>query len=479
MKFKGSDSSYDYKNYLPGLRLPNPESPEKKESKKEKNSTKREIKRLIKDMKNNKRRTTNFYIIFYLTEHDFDKILISEMLQKIKEEFNLEPDKFINSHTKNPFDSEKKLVQSVMGSLRRNKAFIIEQVGKEKFVLLNLPKALEYLNKMYKKYTNSDNSDIASISSRESISKFFPKNEEISSNKKLLGNKTLRKKSKKGNELKEILLNSKLEEKSHSTYKNLKDNLKPIPNNKVGKIYYTNFSLYNNENEINKNETSEKIMQEPSFEENDKIEIISGSNSLDIINNFINTSKETKKVINSYIKKLDCVKEKIEERDNKLKIYEENKTNLKKLKQDLDTMYKIYEMKLEIKNESKKIKSIKHILTEKNNKKISKLYKEVSNSQIVQIKKCMNEMQLLEKDILIFNKEIVNGIQNITLDDNEKVYFGENEIKKEYNDLCRTIEEENKINESSKGKDLLNTDTFVKNYENKLKSISSNIFEGK
>lgn len=251
MKLYESDTNWNYKYYLPGLRLPNPDIPVQAESKKSKNTTLQEIKSLVKDMKKNDYCTTNFAIIVYLSEYKHDSILLSNLLPKIKEDFNLKKKIFLNSRTKKPFECETNLIRSVSASISRNKSFIVNKVDKGKIISLNPPKALEYLNKMYKKYT-SDNSDIASISSRESNSKSaYQSEKKVYNNKKFLGNKTIRKKNKKKYNLKEISFDSldsvERDEKSHSTYKFLKDNLKEKSEN------------INDINQINKKDDEENI----------------------------------------------------------------------------------------------------------------------------------------------------------------------------------------------------------------------------
>ena len=480
MKLYESDTNWNYKYYLPGLRLPNPDNPVQAESKKSKNTTLQEIKSLVKDMKKNDYCTTNFAIIVYLIEYKHDSILLSNLLPKIKQDFNLKKKIFLNSRTKKPFECEKNLIRSVSASISRNKSFIVNKVDKGKLISLNPSKALEYLNKMYKKYT-SDNSDIASISSRESNSKSaYQSEKKVYNNKKFLGNKTIRKKNKKKYNLKEISFDSldsvERDEKSHSTYKFLKDNLKEKSEN------------INDINQINKKDDDEIIFnidkdndifakEFSSFNDNTITKFV--SNSLEVITNSINASNETKKIISSYKKNLESVKAKIEEREQNSKKYEEYKNNIKNIKQDLNTLYQVYQFKLEIMNDTKKLKCFDKIFD--NSKQMEKLYKELSEEQIEKLINNMNDMRLLEKDIFNKNKEIVNDIKIMKITDNGNVYFGKNEIKKDYNNLCKTIKEDNKNIEFCDGKEFndKNSEKIVKDITKKFNNITKKIFEGK
>ena len=66
MDLSESDSTVDYKNALPSLVLPNPDSKKKITTKISKKAMLKEIKSLLKDMKKNDRRTTNFAIMMTL-----------------------------------------------------------------------------------------------------------------------------------------------------------------------------------------------------------------------------------------------------------------------------------------------------------------------------------------------------------------------------------------------------------------------------
>ena len=173
MDLSESDSTVDYKNALPSLVLPNPDSKKKITTKISKKAMLKEIKSLLKDMKKNDRRTTNFAIILYLVENKFDKISFSDLLSEIKEQFKDKSKIFISSSMKKPFETQKSLVFSVVSSINRNHSFKVErnEKKKERYISLIPENALKYLRKMYKKYT-SDDADIASISSEKSDDRF-------------------------------------------------------------------------------------------------------------------------------------------------------------------------------------------------------------------------------------------------------------------------------------------------------------------
>lgn len=90
----------------------------------------------------------------------------------------------INSTTKCPFESLKNVLQSLNSSISRNKSFKTEVKNKIKYVSLDTELALEYLRKMYKKYTNKSPNVFSDITSLTSID----------SKKTKLGNKSEKKK---------------------------------------------------------------------------------------------------------------------------------------------------------------------------------------------------------------------------------------------------------------------------------------------
>ena len=119
-------------------------------------------------MKINEHRTTNFATILYIEENNYEKMPMDSIKLKLRKDFNLNKNMFVNSRNNTPFESERNLIQSMHASIARNKSFITEIINNKKYVSLNQPKALEYLQKMYGKYTTNINGDITSMASLDS-----------------------------------------------------------------------------------------------------------------------------------------------------------------------------------------------------------------------------------------------------------------------------------------------------------------------
>ena len=95
MSLSDVESNTDYKSNLPGFLLPTPYILDKKDSKKSKNEIIQAMESKLKDMKKNKYRTTNFAIILYFIEKNCEKILLSELIKKIRYDFENEDKIFI------------------------------------------------------------------------------------------------------------------------------------------------------------------------------------------------------------------------------------------------------------------------------------------------------------------------------------------------------------------------------------------------
>jgi hypothetical protein len=161
MQLCEQETNWEFKNNLPGLVLPCPVSHSKAKSKNIKDDKMETIKRLLGEMKNNDYWTTNFASILYIEEKDFQKVLMEDIIEEIKKNFKLKKKIFLSSRTKKPFESVSSVVRSVSTSIKRNKAFIIDKINNQQYISLDLQNVLDYLNKMYYKYTN-DGSDITS-----------------------------------------------------------------------------------------------------------------------------------------------------------------------------------------------------------------------------------------------------------------------------------------------------------------------------
>ena len=427
MQLCEQETNWEFKNNLPGLVLPCPVSNSKAESKNTKVDKKEIISDLLEEMKKNYYWTTNFASILYIKENNFKKVLIEDIYENIKQDFNRKEKIFLSSRTKKPFESVSSVVRSVSTSIKRNKAFIIDKINNQQYISLDLQNVLDYLNKMYYKYTN-DGSDITSVSSQNSITKqVHIKSENKTESMKLLGNKTLRKRTSKKYKIKGISMdsfdsqNSEIDEKSHSTHKYRKDNSKEKRSKEV-----KNIIINQEEKKVNKN--------------NNIIDLISYYKKE--IQNSLNAVKESKRIFDIYEASLESFQKKILEVEQKIKDYQENKNIVKKKKNELNALYKVLEMKSDIIKCYKNTKFCGPIIEE--NKKSVDLFMGSVKSKIKDLEEKLKEIQTLEKNIAEINNNISNEMMNIKINDSAKFYFGKNEIEKDYNYYCKKIKEGNK-----------------------------------
>ena len=481
MDLSESDSTVDYKNALPSLVLPNPDSKKKITTKISKKAMLKEIKSLLKDMKKNDRRTTNFAIILYLVENKIDKISFSDLLSEIKEQFKDKSKIFISSSMKKPFETQKSLVFSVVSSINRNHSFKVErnEKKKERYISLIPENALKYLRKMYKKYT-SDDADIASISSEKSDDRFACQSEKKNTSFKFLGNKTVKKKIKKEKKqfkLKDKSFDSSIDsvDSDNEEYKYLKDNLKGKPAKDSDSLNI----IFNNENMSQEENDDDIFNKDFSSRINNNITNFD-SNPKDEIHNHISIVEENEKFLGSYKRSLQKVESKIEEKEKAMKKLDENKDNVKGLKNDLKTMHKILELKLKIVKNTTKNKYFGDTF-EKN--RINALaYKKISDSKIEDLKKGLKEMETLEKDIISKNKEIVNEFEKMKITDTGNKCFCKKEVNDDCNELLKKVKEDNKIIENCDDDDFSNenkNNDIVNAIVEKLNDLSSKIEEEK
>ena len=481
MDLSESDSTVDYKNALPSLVLPNPDSKKKITTKISKKAMLKEIKSLLKDMKKNDRRTTNFAIILYLVENKIDKISFSDLLSEIKEQFKDKSKIFISSSMKKPFETQKSLVFSVVSSINRNHSFKVErnEKKKERYISLIPENALKYLRKMYKKYT-SDDADIASISSEKSDDRFACQSEKKNTSFKFLGNKTVKKKIKKEKKqfkLKDKSFDSSIDsiDSDNEEVKYLKDNLKGKPAKDSDSLNM----IFNNENMSQEENDDDVFNKDFSSRINNNITNFD-SNPKDEIHNHISIVEENEKFLGSYKRSLQKVESKIEEKEKAMKKLDENKDNVKGLKNDLKTMHKILELKLKIVKNTTKNKYFGDTF-EKN--RINALaYKKISDSKIEELKKVLKEMEALEKDIISKNKEIVNEFEKMKITDTGNKCFCKKEVNDDCNELLKKIKEDNKIIENCDDDDFSNenkNNDIVNAIVEKLNDFSTKIEEEK
>jgi hypothetical protein len=383
----------------------------------------------------------------YLVENKIDKISFSDLLSEIKEQFKDKSNIFISSSMKKPFETQKSLVFSVVSSINRNHSFKVErnEKKKERYISLIPENALKYLRKMYKKYT-SDNADIASISSEKSDDRFACQSEKKNTSFKFLGNKTVKKKIKKEKKqykLKDKSFDSSIDsvDSDNEEYKYLKDNLKGKPAKDSDSLNM----IFNNENMSQEENDDDIFNKDFSSRINNNITNFD-SNPKDEIHNHISIVEENEKFLGSYKRSLQKVESKIEEKEKAMKKLDENKDNVKGLKNDLKAMHKILELKLKIVKNTTKNKYFGDTF-EKN--RINALaYKKISDSKIEDLKKGLKEIEALEKDIISKNKEIVNEFEKMKITDTGNKCFCKKEVNNDYNELLKKIKEDNKIIEN-------------------------------
>jgi hypothetical protein len=383
---------------------------------------------------------------------------------------------------KKPFETQKSLVFSVVSSINRNHSFKVErnEKKKERYISLIPENALKYLRKMYKKYT-SDNADIASISSEKSDDRFACQSEKKNTSFKFLGNKTVKKKIKKEKKqfkLKDKSFDSSIDsvDSDNEEYKYLKDNLKGKPAKDSDSLNI----LFNNENMSQEENDDDIFNKDFSSRINNNITNFD-SNPKDEIHNHISIVEENEKFLGSYKRSLQKVESKIEEKEKAMKKLDENKDNVKGLKNDLKTMHKILELKLKIVKNTTKNKYFGDTF-EKN--RINALaYKKISDSKIEDLKKGLKEMEALEKDIISKNKEIVNEFEKMKITDTGNKCFCKKEVNDDCNELLKKIKEDNKIIENCDDDDDFSNENknngIVNVIVEKLNDLSSKIEEEK
>ena len=486
MNLSESNSSIDDVNNLPSIVLPPPTFPNMPNNNNTKITIVMEIKRLIKDMSKSKQRTTNFASIEYLVQQNFQKILLSKVILKLRNDFNSNNIIFLNSKTKKPFESELKLIRSINSSIHRNSAFIVERKSNEKYISLNLKKVLEYLKKMYDKYI-SEECDIASISSAKSKTRKNYTSEKKTDKRRYLGNKTMRKR-KSINVLGYMGINSDesfesldvdSNEKSISEYKYLKDNLKGKPENKGFDTNDIDIDCSSNNNSKQKrkkkknNKSKEKegkysvFKKEICFNEiNDKSQ--SSFEDKKELQNSINIANKSNRIIEGYKNNLKSVINKVEQKEQKIEQYDKDINTVKQMKKNIEVLFQIMDIKLGILRSSKNTKYYGEAFEKI--KMDFKSYKLFTKDNIKKMKNKLEEMQNYQSELNIKKKEIINELNNLKIIDDNVNYFGKNDIKKNYCNLCKKIEEHNKIKKCEQRSND-NNNRIMNNINNKFEEI--------
>ena len=424
-------------------------------------------------MKENEHRTTNFATILYIEENNYQKMSMDALKLKLKKDFSANKNMFVNSRNNTPFESERNLIQSMHASISRNKSFITETIKNKKFVSLNEPKALEYLKKMYGKYTNNYNGDITSMASIDSKkSKVNVSNSNRSErklkSKNLIGNKTLR--NNGNNKYEDIIPN---EEEQKIQY--LKDNLKEVkPNNRKKNGKNEKMQNYFNKNLdyfFPKNPDDNKNNQSPSL-----------SLFIKEIDKSINSLDDTEKIISSYKTKLNQLKSRIKEKEKQLKDYENAKINVNSTHKQLNILYDIMTIKLGTIQSTKEHKYYGDIFPKAKNLALN--YKFLFDQKVNDIKKKLSEMNSIRSDFLNKNNEIIKEIKNININettDDGVNYLSKNEMKKDVNNLIKKIKNDNILIDNISDDELDNNDnnSLIEEIKKKFNDIAQEITEEK
>ena len=122
-----------------------------------KNCGTKEIDNLLNLMAENNTKTTSFKIFKYYQENNYNKIPYEKIISYLIQEYKTNPSNFLNGSDK-PFNSVKKFLMSVKFALRNN-AFKTIYNKNTKYLILNLPKTLEYLNNFKNKIPKNENNN--------------------------------------------------------------------------------------------------------------------------------------------------------------------------------------------------------------------------------------------------------------------------------------------------------------------------------
>ena len=112
-----------------------------------------EIRQKVNVMKKSKYRTSNFSLIEYFVNNNFQPLNLNYLILKLIEDYNSNPERYVLSDNKKIFKSEKTFKQSLIRLARYNNSFEIGPGEGE--LSLNLKNTLQYLRSVYKKYISN------------------------------------------------------------------------------------------------------------------------------------------------------------------------------------------------------------------------------------------------------------------------------------------------------------------------------------
>lgn len=112
-----------------------------------------EITKRVNVMKQSKYRTTNFSLIEYFVNNDFQPLNKNFLILHLMIDFNADPKRYVLAKKNEMFKSEKSFRQSVLHHIRKNDSFR-EGPGKDQ-LSLNFENTCIYLRSVYSKYINN------------------------------------------------------------------------------------------------------------------------------------------------------------------------------------------------------------------------------------------------------------------------------------------------------------------------------------
>ena len=471
MKLNESSKSFEENYILPNVKLRNNSSNFNKydnhveSSKKKLNNSKSligEIKQLLKDMKKSPIRTTNFSIILYLVEKNYKRLPVESIIKILENDFSKKPQMFINTTKNQPFEDERKFINSLNCSIRRNKSFKIETVKEKKYISLNEIHALEYLKKMYGKYTrkNVDN-DITSLTSFESKKSQLDKKPNIINKKaKLIGNKTLRNQ----------LISDDESENEDEDEESFISNIKPS---------YTKLNL-NETNSKKSRSTSRRrgrnIRKEDIWDKKSNHSSIICHNKNDSFSslefdNFLSSLEKTTQIYSLFLEKFNEIKSLLQEKEKALEKYNNSKDNLEMHKKEISPLMEIMTLKLGMIHSYKSSKYYDQIL--KGCKYMVPKYKNLFDNAVKEIKNIYSlekEINAKREQISIKIKEI-NEIEDGGVKGNISIMEIKEDIKKWMKKLINENKNINEINNDNIN-DISNIEELENQFNNYINEIN-------
>ena len=117
------------------------------------NSLITDIKKKLDVMTRSKYRTTNFSVIEYFSQNNFQPLNIDLLIITLVLDYKSNPKKYVLSNESSHFKSEKTFESSIKNALNKNKSFVKGPGDGQ--ISLDYQKTLEYLDTMYNKYKNN------------------------------------------------------------------------------------------------------------------------------------------------------------------------------------------------------------------------------------------------------------------------------------------------------------------------------------